>query len=87
MERKMEVFALKLKALRIASGLSQKELALKAGLSLSGIADMEQGKRDPYWTTVITLAKALEVTPNDFLTAPTEEVTQGRGRPPKKVTD
>jgi transcriptional regulator with XRE-family HTH domain len=82
----MEVFSAKLKSLRIAAGLSQKELAEKAGLSQASISSMEQGRYDPVWSSVVAVAKALGVSIDVFLTAPTEEVTQGRGRP-KKVTD
>jgi transcriptional regulator with XRE-family HTH domain len=54
-------FAERLKALREASGLSQGELAEKAGMNLWGIAKIEQGHREPSWQTVLVLAEALGV--------------------------
>src|SRR5919202_5303899 len=45
---------------RQAAGLSQQELAERAGLSLRGIADLERGaRRNPYPVTVRRLVEAL----------------------------
>jgi putative transcriptional regulator len=55
-------FAVRLKALREAAGLSQAQLAERAGLHLGAIFKLEQGRREPTWATVQTLAKALGVT-------------------------
>lgn len=60
-------FDSRLRALRKAAGLSQAELADKTGLNRFGVAKLEQGQREPGWATVIALARALGVTPNDFL--------------------
>lgn len=54
-------FAAALKRLREEAGLSQAALAEKAGLNVFGIAKIEQGLREPNWTTVLKLAEALEV--------------------------
>jgi transcriptional regulator with XRE-family HTH domain len=45
---------------RAAAGLSQKELAVRAGLSRRGISDLERGQRRvPHPATVRQLAEAL----------------------------
>ena len=49
-----------LRALRLEAGLSQAELAERAGLSVRAIADLEQGRRrSPYPQTVRQLADGL----------------------------
>jgi transcriptional regulator with XRE-family HTH domain len=58
----------RIKELREATGLSQQDLAVKAGLSLSQVAKLEQGtKADPRASTVLALAYALGVTPGRVL--------------------
>ena len=57
----MPAFALKLKALREAAGLTQAELARKTGLHLGAVFKLEQGRREPTWATVQLLAAALAV--------------------------
>jgi predicted ATPase/DNA-binding XRE family transcriptional regulator len=55
-------FGTELQRLRRAAGLSQQELAERAGLSLRGIADLERGaRRAPYPATVRRLVQALEL--------------------------
>jgi non-specific serine/threonine protein kinase len=55
-----EPFAVLLRRYRAAAGLSQEELAERAGLSRRGISDLERGaRRTPYPATVRRLAKAL----------------------------
>jgi transcriptional regulator with XRE-family HTH domain len=61
-EQKMPVLARQVKALREAAGLSQQALATAAGLSISVVAQIEQGKKaDPKLSTVLALAGALRV--------------------------
>jgi predicted ATPase/DNA-binding XRE family transcriptional regulator len=49
-----------LKRYRLAAGLTQEELAERAGLSVRGISDLERGRRThPYFETVRLLADAL----------------------------
>jgi transcriptional regulator with XRE-family HTH domain len=51
-----------LKSLREAAGISQQELAMKSGLSMSVVAGTEQGRRtDPRLSTLLALANALGV--------------------------
>jgi transcriptional regulator with XRE-family HTH domain len=65
-------FAMRLRELRKERGWTQPELADKAGLTRDGVAHLEQGRRKPTWETVVALAAALGVTPNDFLEAPAD---------------
>src|SRR5437868_5629281 len=78
-------FAGRLKELRVAAGLTQEALAERAKMSKAGIADLEQGRREPSWATVIALAEALSVTCQAFLEKPSQPTTETkRGRPPKR---
>jgi len=59
-------FGIVLQRLRRMAGLSQQELAERAGLSLRGIADLERGaRRNPYPSTVRRLAAALDLNDAD----------------------
>ena len=55
-------FAARLKCLRESAGITQQELAGRAGMHKLGVAKLEQGLREPTWATVQALAKALGVT-------------------------
>jgi transcriptional regulator with XRE-family HTH domain len=46
-------------AARVLAGLSQRELAQEAGVSLSVLQAIEQGKSDPRLSTVLALVDAL----------------------------
>jgi transcriptional regulator with XRE-family HTH domain len=50
-----------LRQLREAAGLSQAELAERAGMHRFGVAKIERGERVPGWDTVLALGKALGV--------------------------
>ena len=56
-----ERFAMKLKRLREARGLTQEVLARKAGVSRAYLARLEMGRHDPPLSRVRKLAKALRV--------------------------
>ncbi len=59
-------FAELLKRYRQAAGLSQKNLASKAGVSVRGVSDLERGARlRPHADTVRMLAKALALSRAD----------------------
>jgi transcriptional regulator with XRE-family HTH domain len=77
-------FARRLRELRDAAGLTQAQLAEKAGLHRQGIAKLENGEREPAWGTVRALARALGVTCSAFESEEaetTEEEPRPRGRP------
>lgn len=59
----MATFAERLKHLREQAGLTQPELALKAGVPIGTLRDYEQGKRrtDPGFRTTVKLARAMGV--------------------------
>jgi transcriptional regulator with XRE-family HTH domain len=69
----------RLKQLREAAGLTQQELAFRAGLSVSNLSQIEQGKKaDPRASTLLALARALGVTMESFF-EPAEEA-----KPPRR---
>jgi DNA-binding XRE family transcriptional regulator len=84
-------FAGKLQQLRAAAGLSQYELAKRAGVTRQTLSRLEMGDSEPSWTTVQMLALALGVDctaladPN--LQAPAAEPPRPRGRPRKSATE
>ena len=84
---KLSQFAIRLKELRTAAGLTQGELAEKAGLSQAAISDIEQGRRAPLWETGIALVKALGVGCDVFLEEAAPAAPSPRGRPIKPSDD
>ena len=79
-------FGKRLKALREAAGLTQQQLAVKAGLSVSNLSQLEQGqKTDPRISTVAALAGALGVTCDELMGRPgASKLGQTTGPTPKK---
>ncbi|OAI44278.1 XRE family transcriptional regulator [Rhizomicrobium sp. SCGC AG-212-E05] len=65
-----EVFAKNLRARRTELGLSQEELADKAGLDRTYISSLERGKYAASIDAVDMLAKALKVAPPTLLEKP-----------------
>jgi transcriptional regulator with XRE-family HTH domain len=84
-------FARRLLDLREAAGLSQYELARRAGLTRQALSLLELGEREPSWTTVQRLAAGLKVDCRSFvdenLSSPPEQPAKLRGRPRKELTD
>lgn len=62
------VFGKRLVELRRAAGLSQPELAEKAGVSLGGLRGLEQGRRLPRWDIAVALSVALKCSLDSFTT-------------------
>ncbi|MBV9579386.1 MAG: tetratricopeptide repeat protein [Chloroflexi bacterium] len=61
-------FADLLRDFRLVAGLTQEELAERAGLSQRGVSDLERGtRRNPYPATVRRLAAAMQLSPEDQL--------------------
>jgi transcriptional regulator with XRE-family HTH domain len=52
--------------LREARGWSQPKLAVEAGIAVSGVSQIENGKRNPNASTLVKLARALDVEVADF---------------------
>jgi transcriptional regulator with XRE-family HTH domain len=80
-------FAGRLKELREAAGLTQPDLAGRAGLTKDGIAQLETGRREPAWRTVVAICQALGVEPGEFLKEPRARPATGRGRPRKAADE
>ncbi len=84
-------FGGRLKELREATGMTQKQLAEKAGVGLRTVSSLEQALYEPVWSTVLALAHALDVEVQAFVVheddqvghTPPEPKKRGRGRPPK----
>jgi transcriptional regulator with XRE-family HTH domain len=66
-QKQPDGFATRLKALREKAGMTQSQLAEKAGLHMFGVAKLEQGLREPSWATVQSLAAALGVDCRAFM--------------------
>jgi transcriptional regulator with XRE-family HTH domain len=63
-----KLISARLRSLREAAGLSQQEVAMRADLSMSLVAKLEQGKKaDPRASTLMALAGALGVKPGAIL--------------------
>ena len=78
-----EWFAGRLRELREGAGLTQAELAGKAGLTREGVAQLETGRRKPAWETVLALCEALACSCEAFTQPPAERPPPGLGRPRK----
>jgi transcriptional regulator with XRE-family HTH domain len=78
-------FGARLKELREQAGISQKELAARAGLGQRSISNWEQGMREPSWPNVVALSETLGVSCEAFLQSPTTQSEPRRGRPRKGV--
>jgi transcriptional regulator with XRE-family HTH domain len=76
-----EQFPARLRELRTEAGLTQDQLAEKAGVKRGAIARWESGTREPSWSNVIALADALEVSTEAFRQEPAPAPTRQRGRP------
>jgi transcriptional regulator with XRE-family HTH domain len=73
MDRKevaLRQFGRHLTALRHQKGLSIGQLAIAAGLEYRQIEQIEAGKVDLLFTTLLALAKGLGVTPDQLLESP-----------------
>jgi transcriptional regulator with XRE-family HTH domain len=76
-------FALRLKELRAAAGLTQRQLAERAGMAEAGVRNLEQGRTGPTWESVVALAEALDVPTDSFRQEPaptTQKPPPGRPR-------
>lgn len=56
----------RIKAVRESRGLSIRDLAELAGINKSQIVRIESGQSDPHYTTLLRIARALEVSIGNF---------------------
>lgn len=63
----VKAFASNLKRLRVKAGLSQEELALRAGLDRTYISGCERAVRNPSLLSVEKIAEALKASATDLL--------------------
>jgi transcriptional regulator with XRE-family HTH domain len=56
-----------LKAARLRLGLTQEEVAERSGVHATEVSRIEAGKRDPQVSTVVKLARAVELRPGELL--------------------
>ncbi len=80
-------FAGRLRELREQAGLTQGQLADRAGLIKDFISRLERGERSPSWETVLALGAALGVACTAFTIAPKDAPSPERGRPRKASAD
>lgn len=59
-------FARRLKQLMKERGLTQYALAKKAGVTRQSVSYLLSGEREPNWTTVRLLARAMDISVADF---------------------
>jgi transcriptional regulator with XRE-family HTH domain len=66
-------FAMRLKELRLRTGLTQKKLAEASGLGIGTITDYEQARREPTLESAFKLADALGVDVQEFRESKTKK--------------
>lgn len=66
MGNELKVLGSRIKAVRESRGLSIRDLAELAGINKSQIVRIESGRSDPHYTTLLRIARALEVSVGDF---------------------
>jgi transcriptional regulator with XRE-family HTH domain len=78
-------FGPRLRELREAAGLTQVQLAERAGLHPQGVVKLERGEREPAWSTVVALCAALSVSCERFLESASTGEGAAPGRPRKRT--
>lgn len=73
----------RLKGLRTRLGISQEELASRAGMHCTYLSDLERGQQTPTLDMLNRVARALGVTLADFF-APLDQPYRARFRKPRR---
>ncbi|WP_406628298.1 helix-turn-helix domain-containing protein [Patulibacter brassicae] len=63
----LAAFAANVRAAREASGFTQEDVADRSGIHPTEVSRIERGLRDPRISTVLRLAKALDVPPSSLI--------------------
>ncbi|MFC5857187.1 helix-turn-helix domain-containing protein [Streptomyces chlorus] len=74
----LHAFGMHLRRLREAQGLTLEELAERSGMSFRGVVYIEHGNRNPSLTTLLNLARGLQIPPSALL-----EIFDARSGDPK----
>ncbi|MCO5732969.1 helix-turn-helix domain-containing protein [Rhizobium sp. SSA_523] len=74
----MESFALNLKRRAQQLGLSNAEVARRAGLTERRYGNYITGRREPDLSTLVKIAAVLQSTPGELLSAPVSETADNR---------
>lgn len=53
--------------IREEADLTQQQLAKRAGVQPTFVSDIERGIRNPSWSTMLSIAKALRVKPSELV--------------------
>ncbi|HEY0945045.1 MAG TPA: helix-turn-helix transcriptional regulator [Opitutaceae bacterium] len=75
-----DAFGKVLSELRERKGWSQMTLAMKAGLHLNAVSNLERGKRSPSLYTVLLLSRALDVPASKLVAAVEKRLGQEHDR-------
>jgi transcriptional regulator with XRE-family HTH domain len=73
----MDLFAANLRKRAAQLGISNAEVARRAGLSERRYGNYVSGRREPDLTTLVKIAKVLTTTPNDLLSKDTPAMSAG----------
>jgi transcriptional regulator with XRE-family HTH domain len=63
-----QIFGRRLRELRVAAGLTQKQLAERSGTSSAAISNFEAGNNSPTLGTLVRLAHAIECNVSELVT-------------------
>jgi transcriptional regulator with XRE-family HTH domain len=73
-ERVRQLVGRRVRELRVARGLTQEQLALRAGIARNVLVDVELGKSGLLYERLFDLAAALNISANEFLVVETQDV-------------
>ena len=73
-----------LRDLRKAKGLTQEELAFRAGMSVPYLSDLERGKNNPSLAVLVDLARALDAEVVELVAG--LDISDGQGPTSRKRT-
>jgi transcriptional regulator with XRE-family HTH domain len=66
-QQEQRVFGRTIRELRRSADISQEALAAIAGMGAKHLGEIERGKHDPRFTTMLKLARALQLEPGELI--------------------